>query len=97
MPSRPTRARSIITGRSNKLALNIGYHNEHHDFHEVPWTRLPELRNMAPEFYDTLRCHRSWVALLVTFIFDPSYSLGTRSENVAQAAGRATPIVAAAE
>ena len=30
-------------GPLNTLALNIGYHNEHHDFHEIPWTRLPEL------------------------------------------------------
>ena len=73
-------------GSLNKLALNIGYHNEHHDFHEIPWNRLPELKTMAPEFYDELRCHRSWFALLVTFIFDPTYSLGTRSENVTQAA-----------
>ncbi len=84
-------------GPLNRLALNIGYHNEHHDFHEVPWTRLPQLTAMAPEFYTTLRCHRSWFALLVTFIFDPTYSLGTRSENVTQAADRTTPAVAPAE
>jgi sphingolipid delta-4 desaturase len=69
-------------GPLNKVALNIGYHNEHHDFHEIPWTRLPELKAMAPEFYDTLGCHRSWLALFFTFIFDPRYSLGTRSQNV---------------
>ena len=84
-------------GPLNTLALNIGYHNEHHDFHEIPWTRLPELKAMAPEFYDDLRCHRSWVALLVTFVFDPTYSLGTRSENVTQAAERTAPLAAAAE
>ena len=28
-------------GPLNTLALNIGYHNEHHDFHEIPWNRLP--------------------------------------------------------
>lgn len=78
-------------GPLNTYALNIGYHNEHHDFHEIPWTRLPALRALAPEYYDTLRFHRSWVALLATFIFDPSYSLGTRSQNVTEAAGRAAP------
>ncbi len=81
-------------GPLNKVALNIGYHNEHHDFHEIPWTRLPALKAMAPEFYDDLRCHRSWLALLVTFVFDPTWSLGTRSENVVQAAA---PVPAAAE
>ncbi|MEK4033335.1 fatty acid desaturase [Methylocystis sp. IM2] len=84
-------------GPLNRLALNIGYHNEHHDFHEIPWTRLPELKAMAPEFYDTLRAHRSWVALLVTFVFDPTYSLGTRSENVTQAAEPTPPVAAPAE
>ena len=84
-------------GPLNKVALNIGYHNEHHDFHEIPWTRLPALKAMAPEFYDGLRCHRSWVALLVTFVFDPTYSLGTRSENVTDAAERSAPVAAAAE
>lgn len=81
-------------GPLNTFALNIGYHNEHHDFHEIPWSRLPQLKAMAPEFYDTLRCHRSWTALLVTFIFDPTYSLGTRSENVTQAAEKAAPVPA---
>jgi len=83
-------------GPLNKLALNIGYHNEHHDFHEIPWTRLPQLRATAPEFYDTLGHHRSWVALLFTFVFDPIYSLKTRSQNVERAADRAA-VAAAAE
>jgi len=79
-------------GPLNTVALNIGYHNEHHDFHEIPWTRLPQLRAMAPDFYDNQVCHRSWVALMFTFIFDPRYSLQTRSENVETAAlAAATP------
>jgi len=73
-------------GPLNAVALNIGYHNEHHDFHEIPWSRLPQLRAMAPDFYDNQIFHRSWVALMFTFIFDPRYSLRTRSENVESAA-----------
>jgi sphingolipid delta-4 desaturase len=65
-------------GPLNKLALNIGYHNEHHDFPEVPWTRLPQLKKMAPEFYDDLKCHRSWFGLFFEFIFDPRYTLYSR-------------------
>ena len=38
--------------RLNLIALNIGYHNEHHDFPDVPWSRLPQLKQMAPEYYD---------------------------------------------
>ena len=73
-------------GPLNKVALNIGYHNEHHDFHDIPWTRLPELKAMAPEFYDDLGAHRSWTRLLITFIVDPACSLQTRTANVEQAA-----------
>lgn len=82
-------------GPLNKVALNIGYHNEHHDFHEIPWRRLPELTRLAPEFYEPLGCHRSWFALLVTFVFDPRYSLQTRSVNVELAsAAHAVPVPA---
>ena len=42
-------------GPLNVFALNIGYHNEHHDFPDIPWRRLPELKRMAPEFYLTLK------------------------------------------
>lgn len=70
-------------GPLNKVALNIGYHNEHHDFPEIPWTRLPELKRMAPEFYDHLRYHRSWTKLFFTFIFDKRYTLYSRVDRSA--------------
>ena len=41
-------------GPLNWLAYNVGYHNEHHDFPNIPGSRLHLLRAMAPEFYDTL-------------------------------------------
>ncbi len=75
-------------GPLNTVALNIGYHNEHHDFHEIPWTRLPALKAMAPDFYDDQACHYSWIALMATFIFDPRYSLHKRTENIEAAAPR---------
>jgi sphingolipid delta-4 desaturase len=28
-------------GIANKISFNIGYHNEHHDFPQVPWVYLP--------------------------------------------------------
>lgn len=66
-------------GPLNGIALNIGYHNEHHDFPSIPWNRLPEVTRMAPEFYLTLPSHRSWTKLLLTFILDPKQSLWTRT------------------
>lgn len=76
-------------GPLNKVALNIGYHNEHHDFPEIPWSRLPMLREAAPEFYSPLASQSSWSGLLVAFITDPAYSLATRTANIEQSlAGR---------
>ncbi len=71
-------------GPINRIALNVGYHNEHHDFPSIAWNRLPRLRAIAPEFYDTLRYHTSWTRLLIDFIFDPRYTLFSRVERIAQ-------------
>jgi sphingolipid delta-4 desaturase len=65
-------------GILNIPALNVGYHNEHHDFPSVPWNNLPKIRKTAPEFYDTLHYHKSWFRLFFKFIFDPNLSLYSR-------------------
>jgi sphingolipid delta-4 desaturase len=65
-------------GPLNAIAFNVGYHNEHHDFMSVPWSRLPAVRATAPEFYDNLYWHRSWSALLWRFLTDPGLSLYSR-------------------
>ena len=65
-------------GPLNILTYNVGYHNEHHDFPAVPWTRLPQLRQMAREFYDPLPCHTSWPAVLWYFILDRQVGLWCR-------------------
>ena len=69
---------SSYYGLLNIPALNVGYHNEHHDFPWVPWHRLPTVRRTAPEFYDTLAFHRSWTRLLFRFLFDRNISLWSR-------------------
>lgn len=73
-------------GPINLLALNMGYHNEHHDLPSIPWNNLPKLRAMAPEFYDNLKHHPSWSRLLFQFIFDERYSLFSRVERMKQTA-----------
>jgi sphingolipid delta-4 desaturase len=65
-------------GIGNWIAFNVGYHNEHHDFMYVPWTRLPKVRALAPEFYDHLHYHTSWSLLLLRFLFDKSLGLMSR-------------------
>ena len=65
-------------GPLNKLALNVGYHVEHHDFPSVPWHRLPRVRATADDFYASLHAHSSWTGLLIRFIFDRRFTLFSR-------------------
>lgn len=65
-------------GPLNTINLNVGYHNEHHDFPSVPWNLLPQLKKMAPEYYDTLHYHTSFTKLFLQFLFDQEISLFSR-------------------
>lgn len=65
-------------GKLNILALNVGFHNEHHDFPSVPWNRLPKIREFAPECYNNLVYHTSWFKLFFKFIFNSDLSLFSR-------------------
>jgi sphingolipid 4-desaturase/C4-monooxygenase len=65
-------------GILNIPALNVGYHNEHHDFPSIPWNNLPKVRQAAPEWYNNLHYHTSWFLLFFKFLFDPSISLFSR-------------------
>jgi sphingolipid delta-4 desaturase len=65
-------------GPLNRVAFNVGYHNEHHDLMRVPWTRLPRVRAIAPELYDSLYFHTSWSKLLWRFLSDPTIGLHSR-------------------
>ena len=62
-------------GPLNRVSFNVGYHNEHHDIVNVPWSRLPEIRRIAPEFYDSLHSYSSWTTLLVRFVRDSNITL----------------------
>jgi sphingolipid delta-4 desaturase len=65
-------------GPMNIINLNIGYHNEHHDFPSVPWNLLPEVKRRAPEFYENLNVHGSLTGLFFRFLFDQEISLYSR-------------------
>lgn len=58
-------------GPLNCITFNVGYHNEHHDFPNIPGSRLPELKKMVPEFYDNLPYHTSWCKVIWDFIVKP--------------------------
>ena len=65
-------------GRMNGPNMNVGFHNEHHDFPSIPWNRLPQIKQNAPEYYDTLKYHTSYVRLFFRFLFDQEISLFSR-------------------
>jgi hypothetical protein len=129
-------------GPLNLLSYNVGYHNEHHDFPQIPQTRLhkvksaapdtthsqppacaalpaplpappctrllppppacstaprrhltlappapppaprPQLRAIAPEYYDGLYAHTSWCWVLWRFLVDPSMGPWSRMHRV---------------
>jgi len=56
------------------VMFNMGFHNEHHDFPMVAWSRLPHLYRMAPEFYRTLFAYQSYTRLVLKFISDKEIS-----------------------
>ena len=61
-------------GPLNRIAFNVGYHNEHHDFVSVPWNRLPEITAAAPEYYEGLGRHDSWARLMWSFLTEADLS-----------------------
>jgi sphingolipid delta-4 desaturase len=66
-------------GRLNLVNLNVGYHNEHHDFPSIPWNRLPKIKDMGGHHYEELGYHTSYTGLLFKFIFNRELSVFSRT------------------
>lgn len=84
-------------GILNMVTFNVGYHNEHHDFPNIPGSRLPQLKKLAPEFYDNLPCHTSWVKVLYDFVMDPSIGPFSRIKRRFEEEAKIDPKVSIAE
>ena len=65
-------------GPLNMLTFNVGYHNEHHDFSYIAGSRLPELRRLAPEFYEPLAHYSSWTKVLWDYAMSPHLAATSR-------------------
>jgi len=79
-------------GICNRLNFNVGYHNEHHDFPKIPWSNLPKVRKIAPEFYsdDKLMSYNSYLWVMWKYITDPSIGPSARIKRSAKYAKEAT-------
>jgi sphingolipid delta-4 desaturase len=71
-------------GALNRLAYNVGYHNEHHDFPNIAWSNLPKVKQLAPEFYEDLPQCSSWPGVIFRYIFDNSISPYSRMKREAK-------------
>merc|ERR1711916_400629 len=73
-------------GPLNALTWNVGYHNEHHDFPYIPWSRLPELRKIGSKYYDKLPYHKIWTGALWHFLMSPDVTMYNRVKREEKAA-----------
>lgn len=71
-------------GPLNALGYNVGYHNEHHDFPQIPQTRLHQLREIAPEYYTSMYSHSSWCWVLYKFLTVPSLGPWSRMHRISR-------------
>lgn len=65
-------------GPLNNLTFNVGFHVEHHDFPGIPWSRIKQLKKIAPEFYNSLYSHPSWIGFMWTFVRTKNITLFSR-------------------
>eukprot|EP00208_Stichococcus_sp_RCC1054_P001406 CAMPEP_0206139322 /NCGR_PEP_ID=MMETSP1473-20131121/5530_1 /ASSEMBLY_ACC=CAM_ASM_001109 /TAXON_ID=1461547 /ORGANISM="Stichococcus sp, Strain RCC1054" /LENGTH=361 /DNA_ID=CAMNT_0053533063 /DNA_START=107 /DNA_END=1192 /DNA_ORIENTATION=+ len=72
-------------GSMNHLTYNVGFHNEHHDFPQIPHTRLYRLKEIAPEFYLPLKHHTSYLWVIWCFLTDKDVGPWTRMRRTSQA------------
>ena len=65
-------------GPLNRVTLNLGLHNEHHDFPRVPGRDLPRLHAIARAHYAPLVSHASWTGIFREFVANPRLSHHSR-------------------
>ncbi len=75
---------SSYYGWMNWITFNFGLHTEHHDFASIPWSRLPQLRKIAPEYYDTLAPTPSYAGLALQFVLADHHSFSELFDNEVQ-------------
>jgi len=75
-------------GPLNYVTYNVGYHNEHHDFPFVAGSRLPMVRSIASEYYDTLPSYDSWSKVIYDYLTRPDMTPYSRVKRHVATSGR---------
>lgn len=71
-------------GPVNAISINHGLHLEHHDFPNVPGSKLAAMRRIAPAYYANRFYHRSRFACLWKFVADCRITLDSRIIHTAE-------------
>jgi sphingolipid delta-4 desaturase len=83
----------------NAILFNTGYHHEHHTFPDIAWSRLPQLKRLAPEAFDVPGA-RSYFRCWWDHVkddFSPSRVNDLQSENLSvRCADAASPLTGTA-
>jgi sphingolipid 4-desaturase/C4-monooxygenase len=69
-------------GVVNYFTFNVGYHNEHHDFPFIPGSRLPQVYDIAKEYYAVLPHHTSYMKVMYDYITMPSVTSFSRVKRI---------------
>ena len=64
------------------LSPTTGYHNEHHDFANISGKHLPDVRALAPEYYDSIPHYHSWIKVIWDYITNDKISPYSRVKRV---------------
>jgi sphingolipid delta-4 desaturase len=75
---RPGQETYSYYGPLNCITFNVGYHVEHHDFMNIPGSRLPELHRRLASTYGPMASHSSWTRLLIDFIWRTDVGVQSR-------------------
>jgi len=78
-------------GPCNRVNFNVGYHYEHHDFPKIPWSNLPKVRKIAPEFYNNLPSYNSYIWVIWKYITDPNVGPSSRVKRKIKSIKTPTP------
>lgn len=80
---RPEQETYSYYGPLNLMAWSVGFHNEHHDFPRIPGSRLHRVKEIAPEFYQSLDSYRSWTQVIYMYVTDSAVGPFSRIKRTA--------------